>query len=209
MRTVEVPDSQAGDPPTVKPSVSPAGLAVGGTIGSNAIAGPEVTKSAPPAPVVEAPATASPAPAPANRAPLNPFGKAQSPGDPASLLGGAPSRLANPLSSSPAPGTLGGLRATSPENLGPINFSGPSASLTDTRSSSAFSSAPVDRPTIPIRRPAPKQPEAVAESAPAPAPAPAPPVHRVNVTIEAWNPSDDDILPRGGARSKSFRMKRR
>lgn len=63
----------------------------------------------------------------------------------------------------------------------------------------------VEQPTIPIRRPKRSEPSAPAAPAP-PAPMPTPAAQpRPAITIAAWSPSDDDILPRSGSKRRARR----
>jgi hypothetical protein len=137
---------------------------------------------------------------------VNPFGKAPAPAESGSLLGGGlgggggglSGGTRPPAASLGAPTGLSGLRPPGSE-AGSINLN-PAVST------------PTDRPTIPLRRPAPRPAEAAPEAAaaaPAATPAGPPPVPRNSITIEGWSPTDDDILPPGGAKRKSFRVSRR
>jgi hypothetical protein len=132
---------------------------------------------------------------------VNPFGKPPAaPAETGSLLGGGLGGSVRPPAgggSLGAPGGLGGLRPSG-SDAGSINLN-PTVST------------PTDRPVIPLRRPTPRPADQPADAAsPAATPAAPPPAPRSNnITIEGWNPTDDDILPRGGAKRKSFRFNRR
>jgi hypothetical protein len=131
---------------------------------------------------------------------VNPFGKGQAPAESGSLLGGGLGGGTRPAAGASlgAPAGLTGLRPPG-SDAGSINLNPTVAT-------------PVDRPVIPLRRPTPRPtdtPSDATAQAPAATPAGPPPVPRNSVTIEGWNPTDDDILPRGGAKRKSFRISRR
>jgi hypothetical protein len=131
---------------------------------------------------------------------VNPFGRASAPAEPGSLLGGGLGGGVQPATSGSlgaAPG-LTGLRPPTPD-AGSVNLN-PTVST------------PTERPVIPLRRPTPRpadQASDAAASAPAATPAGPPPAPRNSITIEGWNPTDDDILPKGGGKRKSFRFSRR
>lgn len=130
---------------------------------------------------------------------VNPFGKPTPPAESGSLLGGG-------LGGSVRPPTGGGLGA--PPGLTGLRPPGSDSGSVNLNPSA---STPTERATIPLRRPTPRPVDQPSDATPAPAAAPAgpPPAPRNSITIEGWNPTDDDILPRGGAKRKSFRFSRR
>ncbi len=210
-------DSDPEEAPQSKPprSPSPQDLMGSGPAAANGRPRPAAPRapnpfSRPPA----APAAAAPA-APVVPTPVRP--------SPSMLGGGTPTGVGTGQGggigslTTPATGGLGGLRSTTPDNLGPINFSGdnrPPGDLNAGRTVSGLAPTPTptDRPTIPLRRrlPAETSHSARTTDANAPAtPAPTPPVAHTARTappIDAWMPGDDDILPRRVVK-RSFRRR--
>jgi hypothetical protein len=180
--------------------------------------------AAPPAapPLVPAPMPAPPVPAPPAAAPapsgpkVNPFGPKPAPapgaaGAPApgprtgpSILSGG---ISNAISQMTSPTGLGGnsvnaLRPGSLSGGGPRPLPGISG-LTG-GAAAKVDSEPTEEATIQLRRPTRPEPE---KDAAAPSPtAPAAPV-RPSVSIAAWMPSDDDILPRSTMKRKGRKGK--
>jgi hypothetical protein len=207
-------DSDPGDAPPGKPLRSPSPQDLIGTGPAASDGRPRPAAPRPPNPFSR-PVAAPPAPAAAAPAVPTPVRPA-----PSMLGGGTPTGVGtgqgggiNSLTSAGPPG-MGGLRSTSPDNLGPINFSGdnrPPGELNGGRTVSGLAPTPTDGPTIPLRRrqPAETSHSAKTTEAQAPTPAPAPASHPIRsaAPIDAWMPGDDDILPRRVVK-RSFRLVR-
>jgi len=207
-------DGDVEEAPARKPLAGPSPQDAIGTVPAPPDGKPRHPASRGPNPFSRPGQTSATPAAPAAPAPVRP--------SPSLLGGGAPTGVGTgqggALNSLTTAGTggMGGLRSTTPDNLGPINFSGdsrPSGDLNAGRSVSGLAPTPVDRPTIPLRRRAPaetshsaRSPETAAPAAPAPT---SPAAHQLRsaVPVEAWMPGDDDILPRRVAK-RPFRLVR-
>ena len=151
------------------------------------------------------PVTPEPAAAPRPVSGINNLVNGTLAGRPAAVSGEpGVSRLSAPGSTPGGGAALGSLR---PPGL---------SDLSGGRTVSGYSQAPTEEPspqaTIALRRPSRPEPQhAAAAHAPAPESAapPAPhPTPKPMTPIAAWSPSDDDILPKGAVKRRSFRFKR-
>jgi hypothetical protein len=208
-------DSDSDEAPTPKPVRTPSPQDAIGSGPAPVDGRPRPPTPRPPNPFGRtAPAAPAPAAAPAAPAPVRPSPSLLGGGTPTGVGTGQGGSSLNPLTA-PSSGGLGGLRSTTPDNLGPINFSGdrPPGDLNAGRTVSGLAPTPTNGPTIPLRRRAAaetshsaRSTEAAAPTAPAPAPQAAHPA-RTLVPVDAWMPGDDDILPRRQVK-KSFRLVR-
>lgn len=158
-----------------------------------------------------------PDPAQVRRA--NPFGRPVAPEQPATPrpVAGLDNLVNGTLAGRPAPASGDGAAPRLPApgmsgaGLGSLRPPGLS-DLSGSRAVSGYSQAPQEPPapqaTIALRRPTKVEPQPQA-AAPEPAPQPAPhPTPKPMTPIAAWSPSDDDILPKGAVKRRSFRFTR-